>query len=312
MNIGDEVAKGADAVPQGAIVVGITGDNLDDTCLAWAAAAASRTGRPLHLLHARPEPATYLPLTTFSGLEPSMILPLTPDLDAEDSILRDVVLRARRKWPDLAITGSKPFGRRERVLVEASERAYLIVVGAPERHGLHRFQERPSLAAAMHAACPVVIVPHGVRVEPQGPIIAAVDGSEPSRHALERAFAVARTRGERLLVITAWLLESVAGLVVGEYDTRAWAALEDEYRSMAQAMVDPLARDYPTVDVEVRTIRGDPAQVITGLSGEAGLLVLGSRGRGGFRGMLLGSVTHEVIERATCPVLIVRDTPQER
>lgn len=58
----------------------------------------------------------------------------------------------------------------------------------------------------------------------------------------------------------------------------------------------------------MRVIRGHPAHVITELSDEAGLLVLGSRGRGGFRGMLLGSVTHEVIETATCPVLIARNT----
>lgn len=303
-------------MPQDAVVVGVMGGDLDDTCLAWAAGAAQRTGRPLHLVHAREDVMSASSLVSFSGIEPALIggFAFSDFLDPsqaleQDSVLMEILAGARQRWPDLDITGSGPIGRRERVLVEASEDAYMIIVGAPKRRGLQRFLERPSMAVAMHAACPVVIiVPAGVRVEPQGPVIAAVDGSEHSRYALERAFIVARTRGERLVVVTTWAIEVLDGAVLTTYGTDAWTAVEEGHRAMVQSMIDPLAAQYPDVEIEVRVIRGHPAHVITELSDEAGLLVLGSRGRGGFRGMLLGSVTHEVIETATCPVLIARNT----
>lgn len=290
-----------DPIPDGALIVGIAGGPLDDTCLAWAAGAATRTRRPLHLLHA------FDVVTTFSALEPAMISAAALSESTDEVTLVEAVLeQARREWPELSITGSEPIGRPERLLIEASETAYVLVVGAPERRGLERLLGRSSLAVAMHAACPVVIVPEGTRPDPEGPVVAAVDGSEHSRRALERAFWVARTRGERLVAVTSWYTEVVDGVVVTTPGTDAWNVVEARHRGMVQVMVDKFAHDYPDVEVEIRVMRGPAAQVITDLSDEAGILVLGSRGRGGFRGMLLGSVTQRVIETATCPVIVVR------
>lgn len=291
-------------IPDGAVLVGIGGGELDETCVAWAAAAAQRTGRPLHLLHARED---ILGLTTFDPVMTGWAV-LPTELPAQDGLLENALEVSRARWPQLTITGSSPVGRRELVLVESSQHGYLLVAGAPERHGLLRIIERPAMAVAMHSACPVVIVPHGIRPEPDGPVIAAVDGSEHSRFALRRAFVVAQTRREPLVVVTAWTA-ALAGRDsggAGGPGEPSWESIEEGHRALVQEMVDEAGREFPEVPVEIRAIQGRPAQVITGLSQEAGLLVLGSRGHGGFRGMLLGSVTHEVIETAHCPVLIAR------
>lgn len=297
----DAAARPDDPIPDGALIVGIAGGPLDETCLQWAAGAATRTKRPLHLLHA------FDVVTTFSALEPTMIgaaalSESTDEVTLVEALLEDV----RSRWPDLEITGSEPVGRPERLLIEASDTAYAIVVGAPERRGLERLLGRSSLSVAMHASCPVVIVPEGTRPQPEGPVMVAVDGSEHSRRALERAFWVARVRNERLVVVTTWNTEVVDGVVVTTPGTAAWNVVEDRHRGMVQVMVDKFADEYADVEVEIRVLRGAASRVIIELSDEAGILVLGSRGRGGFRGMLLGSVTHKVIETATCPVLVVR------
>lgn len=284
-------------IPDGCVLVSIVGGVLDETCVAWAAAAAQRTNRPLHLIHAREDDDGGARRDIFGGSGPKG----DPRLDRE-------LAAAQERWPDLTVSGTSLPGKRERVLVESSDRAYMIVTGAPKRSGFERLLERPSLAAAMHSSCPVVIVPQGVRPEPDGPVIAAIDGSDHSKFALRRAFTVARTRGDRLVVVTTWSVEVMGGLVFTEPGTASWENLENGYRSMCQDMVNELTGEFPEVEYEIRVMHGHPARVITGLSDEAGLLVLGTRGRGGFRGMMLGSTTHEVIETATCPVLVARQS----
>ncbi|GAB96892.1 nucleotide-binding universal stress UspA family protein [Kineosphaera limosa] len=290
-------------IPDGAVLVSVAGDDLDETCLAWAAAAAQRTGRPLHVVHARDEAALMGPDPAMGGWAVHTI-----EVPKGDPFLDDTLRQARERWPELEISGSAPFGRREKVLLDASPNAYMSVVGAPKRTGLQRFfLSRPSLAAAMHSACPVVIVPHGVRPEPDGPVVVAVDGSGHSRFALDRAFTVARTRGDQLIVVTTFTLRMEEGVVVTEAGTTAsWESAQEHARAVTQEMVEQVRQNYPEVEVEVKVLGGHPSSVITAMSKEAGLIVLGSRGRGGFTGMLLGSTTHEVIETATCPVLVAR------
>jgi nucleotide-binding universal stress UspA family protein len=70
--------------------------------------------------------------------------------------------------------------------------------------------------------------------------------------------------------------------------------------------VDRVRSDYPAVKVETAVVEGPPARVLVDLSADADLLVVGSRGRGGFSGLLLGSVSQQCVDHAHCPVTVVR------
>lgn len=106
--------------------------------------------------------------------------------------------------------------------------------------------------------------------------------------------------------ITSWYAEVVDGAVVTTPGTPAWEKVEGGYRRMVEEGLSDLRARYPQVDVDVRIVRGPAAAMITKESADASLLVVGSRGRGGFRGMLLGSVSHKVLETATSPVMVIR------
>lgn len=297
-------ASEGDAIPEGAVVVGIGNSDRDEECLSWAGSSAQRSGSPLHILHAHDLGAELSAIDPVAGNPIS----LGPDGDIGNAGLLDETLRtARERWPDLAITGSLPFSRPEEALIEASRTARLIVVGAARPSALKRFGlGRSSLAAAMHSKCPVVIVPQGARVDSEGPVVVGIDGSNHSVAAAERAFWIAELRQTPLVAITTWNVEVVDGLVVTTPGTPAWQAVEAKYRAVADRVVDPLRANHPDVECTVEIVHGGAAKVLSDRSAEAGLLVMGTRGRGGFAGMLLGSQSHKVLETAASPVMLVR------
>jgi nucleotide-binding universal stress UspA family protein len=293
-----------DAIPDGAVVVGIGNSDRDAECLAWAGNSAQRSGSPLHILHAHDLSAELAAIDPVAG----NAISLGPDGDIGNTGLLDqTVAAARERWPGLSVTGSQPFVRPEQALIDASQNARLVVVGAARESVLHRFGlGRPALSAAMHAQCPVVIVPQGSRSDAEGPVVVGIDGSAHSAAAAERAFWIAELREVPLVTITTWNVEVVDGLVITTPGTEAWKAVEAKYRAVAERIVAPLRASHPGVDCTVEVLRTSPAKAIAERSTDAGLIVMGTRGRGGFRGMLLGSVSQQVLETAACPVMLVR------
>lgn len=293
-----------DAIPDGAVVVGIGNSDRDAECLTWAGESAHRSLSPLHILHAHDLSAELAAIDPVAGNSIS----LGPDGDIGNAgLLKEKLTEAHERWPDLPITGSQPFVRPEQALVDASEHARLVVVGAARASALQRFGlGRPSLAAAMHAKCPVVIVPEGSRADADGAVVVGVDGSAHSTAAAARAFWIADLRKAPLVAVTTWNCEVVDGKVVTTPGTDAWNAVEAKYRAIVDQVIEPLRAEHPDVDCTVEVLRGAPAKVLSERSAEAGLLVMGTRGRGGFTGMLLGSVSQQVLETATCPIMVVR------
>ena len=138
---------------------------------------------------------------------------------------------------------------------------------------------------------------------PTGPLIlAGVDGSDEAAVALEFAIEEARLRGARLHVIYAYsLLESLTGSTGHEF----YAHLEAE----AHELLERLSASAPSTDgleVEWLGVPGSPAPVLIEASEGATLLVVGSRGLGGFMGLLVGSVSTQCVQHSHCPVLVVR------
>jgi nucleotide-binding universal stress UspA family protein len=292
--------------PADAVVVGIDGSDHDATVVAWAAGAASRSGKPLHLVHAAEEPGQVARQDSVTGLP-------TGIFEAENAAgLQAVLDKAREEWPDLEITGSQVFAQADRALIKASDGAYLVVVGARRVGGVERLLlGRSPLAVSMHARCPVVLVPDGARTDADGPVVVGVDGSDASARAAERAFWIAGTRGTSVRAGASWSLGVVDGMVVTTPGTPAWEATEAKYRAIAERSLTVAREAHPDVSVEVVVRRGPAPQVLAEEASQSSLLVIGSRGRGGFAGMLLGSVAHKVIETATRPVMVVRRSAED-
>ena len=105
----------------------------------------------------------------------------------------------------------------------------------------------------------------------------------------------------------AWNLEIHEGVVVTERSSERWAAVEERYSSLGHRTVDPAAARHPGVSVDILVRHGPVARAVVEVAAEldADLVVVGRRGSGGFRGLLLGSVSRRVVEHAGRVVLVV-------
>ncbi len=135
-----------------------------------------------------------------------------------------------------------------------------------------------------------------------GRIVVGVDGSEGAADALRWAAEEARLRGATLDVVYAWAfpyLSEVSTVAVLNVD------YEKEAAELLAGVVRDTLGDDPAVPVEQVAVQDAPAHALTTRAEGADLLVVGSRGRGGFTGLLLGSVSQQVAHHAPCPVVIV-------
>jgi nucleotide-binding universal stress UspA family protein len=138
-------------------------------------------------------------------------------------------------------------------------------------------------------------------------VVAGIDGSTSSIEALEWAARQAHLTGSTLEVITTWDWPLNWGWntpLPENYNPEADA------RAILDSAVEPIRTAYPDVDIHATTIEGHPAPALVAASGDADLLVVGSRGHGAFAGMLLGSVSEHCVTNAHCPVTVVRERPR--
>lgn len=140
-------------------------------------------------------------------------------------------------------------------------------------------------------------------------IVVGVDGSEQGEAALGFAAQEAALRGARLLIVCAWEIPMMIE-PVGVYSTESFEGLRDNAQSIAEgivrAAVARVAELQPGITCEGRAVEGQPAAVLLEEAKDTDMVVVGSRGRGGFTSLLLGSVSQQVVHHAACPVVIVR------
>jgi nucleotide-binding universal stress UspA family protein len=282
------------------IVVGVDGSAASTAALDWAMEEAVSDDRPLHLVSAY----------AFSMADTAPIAaPLWEDLErGAQKIVDDAAERVRAKAPTVDVTTEVRRGPASVAILDAAADAAVVVVGSrghrPLRDALLGSTARQ---VAMHAPCPTVLVRAlGERV-PASPrrIVVGTDGSPTSRDALAYAFEQADQRGTELMAVRAWWLDLSGGRQMELASTTA-EELEDSYRAGLAAEVSGLAERYPDVVVHQVVVRDEPAAALARLSAGADLVIVGSRGRGGFRSLLLGSVSHRVLQLADGPVVVVR------
>jgi len=284
------------SVPPRAVVVGVDGSSGSDAALQWAVDEASRRRLPLHLVH-----ATNIDyLVAAAMLNPADAPPVQDDLVES---VRDKVLAGS---PDLRVTAEASTGAAAHDLVQRSDGAECVVVGAEGHTAVGGALGSVSLQVAMHARSPVVVVRGTEAGTTGGPVVVGVDGSTLSHEALGYAFEQASLRRVPLRVVFAWWIEFVDGVVVTTPGSPQWGAVEERQRVLLGEALAGWAERYPDVRTDVQVVHDRPADAIAAASDGACLAVVGARGRGGFRGLLLGSVSHAVLHRAHCPVAVVR------
>lgn len=141
--------------------------------------------------------------------------------------------------------------------------------------------------------------------EPGGRVVVGVDGSPASLEALKFAAGEARLRGSTLEAICAWQYPQAYG----------WAPVPEDFdpeSDMERTLAEAVATVESGTPVDAVVVQGQPADVLLNAAIGAELLVVGSRGRGGFSGLLLGSVSQQCVHHATCPVVVVPATSASR
>lgn len=290
----------------GAVIGALDGSPADGPLLDWAADEADRLGAPLRLLTAVDPGIQLTPYDVVASGSPN----LTEQLDADARRLLDAAAaRARARHADLDIATSAPWGPAASAIVRLADGARLVVVGAPARGLLDRMLlGSVALPVVAHAPCPVAVVPADTVVTAPTHLVVGVDGSERSGRAVELAMDMAEGTGAPVTCVIGWNVEVQDGVVVTEPASDRWAAVEQRYAARAHHVVDPVAARHPTVPVRVEVRHGTASTVIRDAATELGAdrVVVGSRGLGGFRGLLLGSVSRRVLEHAGRVVVVVR------
>lgn len=291
---------------RGFVVVGVDVPGTSGDAVRWAAEAAALHAVPLKLVHAVDE-VTGLPGGEVAA-EDDATREVLRENTASGSVLAEAEELVREQHPDLQIQSLEVVGDAVQVMLEQQENS-LLVVGTGHRNSLSELiLGSTSLAVAMHAVSPVVVVPPGSedQAESHGVVAVAVDGSADSAVAAHIACREAKVRGARVLAINTWGLEVVDGFVVTESDADQFAAIQDRQTALVERTLASARRDYPDVQVDIQVIHGQVAKSLIEQSESADLMVLGSRGRGGFAGKLLGSVSQKVLRGSRCAVVIAK------
>lgn len=286
------------------MVVGVDGSDSALRAVGWAAAYAAQHSLPLRLVHVYLAPVI-LPVGTF-----------------DQGVVRKAMRAQGRRWLRHAREAATAVAkvRLETVLQPApvvpglafeAAAARLLVVGTRGLGGFTGLLLGSTTAAlAGRVPCPLVVIRGDERRS--GPVVVGVDGTEASESAIAFAFAEAAARDRRLVAVHTWTGPVLDTFLLGQsgiepdfvpQQQRAWELLAERLAGWQEK--------YPEVRVHREVVRDNPARALLRYADGAALVVVGSRGRGGFRGLVLGSTSQDLLHHAHCPVAVVRSDVDE-
>lgn len=286
----------------GPVVVGVDGSDAATRAVGWGAGEAQSHHARLHIVHAIGIPDFF----PGGAISPSTELFHVLEKDS-DAVLAAAEQHAAEVAPDITVTAESRTDSAVVSLVEASAAARSIVLGESGRGAFTgALLGSTSVTLAAHAHCPVVTVRGGDNLSGTEPVVVGIDGSELSEDALGCAFEQAAFRDVRLVAVHAWNDGGPEEQFSQARIVFDWEPVADaESRVLAERLAGWSER-YPDVIVERDVVQAKPRERLLEWSGKAALVVVGCRGRGGFRGMLLGSTSQALLHHAECPVMVVR------
>ncbi len=284
------------------ILVGVDRSTSSIAAVNWAARDAAMRNVPLTLMHVI---APVVP-----AVAPWPEIPIPQDyFERQDDKARGILEDARRAVADSTADHGPPIvdsvvvhGPTVSTLVNESTIADMMVVGCRGEGALSRVSfGSVSTGLVNYAHCPVAVVHDEAPAPAQAPVLVGIDGSPASELATEIAFDEAFRRGVDLVALHAWSdvnMSEVPGVDFTSMDLQAQEALADWLARWQER--------YPEVTVRRVVVCDQPARQLVEHSETAQLVVVGSNGRGGFAGMLLGSVSTAVTHAARTVVIVAR------
>lgn len=284
-------------------IVGWDSSPAATAALDWALDTATTTQATVRLVHAvlavPPVPYGEMPLD--QGVYD----------DIANAILALGSQRAHERAPDVPVTTERMYRGIAGALIEETEPGDVIVLGSRSHGGFAGLLiGSTAVQVATHAAVPVVVLhAPGTRpggFDPNGPIVVGIDGTQASDDALEFALVLASQVSRDVIGLHAWTLPPVELIPPNLLTAEQVTAITADQERVAAEAVAGLRAEFPDVNLMVRSVQGVPANVLLSHAEGASLVVVGSRGRGEFRGTFLGSTSNSLLHKSACPVAVVR------
>jgi nucleotide-binding universal stress UspA family protein len=285
------------------VVVGLDQSEAGRAAVEYAAEVADRRRLPLRLVLAfeLSQSADYLSAVGWTESTEGVMRDSSRQfLDETTEVLRGV-------HPHVEVISRLQDGSAAEVLIEESKRADLLVVGSRGTGGFADLVVgSTALRVASHALCPVVVVPAAPVGAPiRRGVVVGVDGSDHSEATIEFAFQMASETHQQLTALHVWHDPAPTGVGVMMPLVYDPALVENEEKRVLAESMAGWSEKYPDVQVGYQVLPGHPVRRLVIGAATASLLVVGSRGRGSLRSLLLGSVSHGVLHHTRGPVAVV-------
>jgi nucleotide-binding universal stress UspA family protein len=294
------------------ILVGVDGSPASNAAVRWATHEAMLRMVPLRLVHVVSIPVVTYPVTpvpvTMQGWQEEHARQIISD--AEELAYQT----ANEAGQSVSVAGAEiDYAPTVPTLIDRSKDTGMIVIGSRSHGALRRgLLGSVSTALVHHARCPVAVIHDAPMPSRDGPVVLGVDGSPVSERATGIAFEEAARRGVELVAVHAWSDTTLVaahgwgdGGLLAESATD-WAAMAAGAEQILAERLAAWQSDYPDVAVRRVVVCDQPAHYLCEHSENAQLLVVGSHGRGGFTGMLLGSVSTKLAHTVRVPLIVAR------
>lgn len=290
-------------IPVG-IVVGVDGSPSARRAAQWAAQEASARKLPVLLA------ASYtVPQFLYAeGMLPSRTI--IEELEAQAQRCIDDAATAIREVTDgVELMQQLHEGSPISMLLEFSKEADMVVVGSRGLGGVvGALLGSVSASLVGHAHCPVVVVRADMELTPQhNRIVVGADGSSVSELAVQAAYREARAHGAELVAVNAWLDRSVSSTLAGvNLSALDWEQAKAGQIAMVQEQLEKCGEGDAGITPQIVIRREYPELALAETGKGARMIVVGSHGRGGFTGMLLGSTSRALLRLSPVPLMVVR------
>jgi nucleotide-binding universal stress UspA family protein len=283
------------------IIVGADGSRHSLRAVEWAAEEAALRKDSLRIVHAA------APWLYDRNVDPRLVSVREWLLAGGQEVLDTAVKVARARAPGIDVDGEMVAGGAAKALLEraAPGGASLIVLGS---HGVGTVAGlllgSTALQVVAHTTVPAVVLRHLESMRRQE-IVVGVDAPPIGEPALAFAFEEAALRGARLRAVHVWSDPGATGLGGTTPLVYNPEVVTEEHTRRLNDGLATWREKYPEVEVVTEVVHGRPVRILAGVSARADLLVVGTRGRGGFAGLVLGSVSHGLLHHSHCPLAVV-------